>query len=98
MIRNSLAVAIIVYGVFGAVVLKECIFLAPLRSAILEQYGGAIVGFSILLILNLFAAAYGILRKLALEDTGDKLTHLEKQLRSRETMSEELSERILDRK
>ena len=98
MIRNSLAVAIILYGVLAAVVLKECIFLAPLRSLIWQQYGGAIVGFSILLILNVFAAAYALLRKLALEDTGDKLTHLEKQLRSRETMSEELTERILDRK
>jgi|HubBroStandDraft_1064217.scaffolds.fasta_scaffold738934_2 hypothetical protein len=98
MIRNSLAVAIILYGVLAAVVLKECIFFAPLRGLIWQQYGRAIVGFSILVILNIFAAAYALLRKLALEDTGDKLTHLEKQLRSRETMSEELTERILDRK
>jgi len=44
--------------------------------------------------LNLFAAFYLICRKLFLKDTGEKLAHLEKQLRSGGTISEELSRRL----
>jgi hypothetical protein len=98
MIRNALAAALILYLVVAGVVLKECVFLAPYRAVLWKEYAAPALWWSLLLILNLFAALYSSFRKLALKDTGDKLTHLEKQLRGRTTISGELTERILKRK
>ena len=98
MIQNALAGAIFVYAVIAGVLLKECVFLAPLRGPLWEEFGAWIVGFSLVLILNLFAGLYLLFRKLALKNTGDKLSHLEKQLRGSASLSEELTERILLRK
>ena len=98
MIQNAFAAALVIYAVLVGVVLEECVFLAPYRGRIWTEFGEALVWLSLLLILNFFAAIYGLLRKLALKDTGDKLTHLEKQHRGRTTISEELTEKILERK
>jgi hypothetical protein len=43
---------------------------------------------------NLTAAFYSIGRRLFLKDTGQKLAHIEKQLRTDDTISEELSHRL----
>ena len=98
MIRNALAAALLIYVVLVAVVLNECVFLASIRGEIWSELWKEIVGFSMVVVLNVFAGIYAILRRLALKDTGDKLSHLEKQLRGRQTISEELTERILHRR
>lgn len=98
MIRNALAAALLIYVVLVAVVLNECVFLASIRGEIWSELWKEIVGFSIVVVLNVFAGIYAVLRRLALKDTGDKLSHLEKQLRGRQTISEELTERILHRR
>lgn len=98
MIQNALAGAIVVYAVIAGVLLKECVFLAPFRWALWAEFGAWITGFSLVLILNLFAGFYLLFRKVALNNTGDKLSHLEKQLRGSTSVSEELTERILLRK
>ena len=46
------------------------------------------------LFVNLFAAVYMICRKLFLKDTGRKLAHLEKQLRTGGSLSDELTRRL----
>ena len=96
MIRTTLAISFTLYAVLVGTLLKECAFLSPLRKLIWETYQGPIVWFSALLLLNLCATIYLLLRKVALKDTGDKLAHLEKQLRGQATISRELTERILD--
>ena len=98
MLQNALIASCLIYAVLLGVVLKECVFLAKYRELIWNQYGERILWFSVFLLLNLFGGIYQILRKLFLEDTGDRLAHLEKQLRGRATISEELTERILQRK
>jgi low affinity Fe/Cu permease len=95
-IRTTLAISFTLYAVLVGTLLKECAFLSPLRKLIWETYQGPIVWFSALLLLNLSATIYLLLRKVALKDTGDKLAHLEKQLRGQATISRELTERILD--
>jgi hypothetical protein len=45
---------------------------------------------------NLFAVVYAINRKLFLKDTGRKLAHVEKQIRTGSSISEELSERLTE--
>ena len=48
------------------------------------------------LFLNLLAGFFVLSRWLLLKDTGEKLAHIEKQLRGRESISEELSRRIAE--
>jgi hypothetical protein len=96
MIRNTVAITCTLYLVMAGFVLKECAFLSPLRKLIWESYSTPILWFSGLLLLNLGATVYVLMRRLALNDTGDKLAHLEKQLRGQGTISKELTERILD--
>jgi hypothetical protein len=98
MIRKSLVAAMAVYLVYLGILLKEASFLAPLGSLIWQDYAEAFLYFSLALVANLFAAIYALSRKLTLTDTGDMLSHLEKQLRGRTTISEELTARILERK
>ena len=68
----------------------------PYRQLLFAKYAGAVAAFSLALFLNLFAAFYLICRKLFLKDTGRKLAHVEKQLRSGASISEELSRRLKD--
>lgn len=96
MIRSALLVGVMVYAALAAVCLRECAFLAPLWRLIWDQNGVWLLWFSAVLVLNISAGAYALMRRLALKNTGDKLAHLEKQLRSGETISEELSEQILE--
>ena len=44
--------------------------------------------------MNLFRAILAINRRLFLRDTGRKLAHVEKQLRTGSSISEELTERL----
>lgn len=98
MIQVALAAALILYAVLVGVLLRECAFLYPLRWLLWEQYGELAVWLSLVLVLNLFLASYTVLRKLTLKETGDKLSHVEKQLRGSATILEELSERIRQRR
>ena len=46
------------------------------------------------LFINIYAALYFAIRKLLLRETGRKLVHVEKQLRTRQSSSGELTERL----
>lgn len=98
MIRNAFAAALVIYVVLVGLVLNDCLFLAPIRGLIWARHAERLIWMSLLLVLNVLAGVYAILRKFALKDTGDKLSHLEKQLRGRASISEELTERIFENK
>jgi len=72
----------------------ECQFLIPYRHFLFTQYAPTILLFAAALSVNVFSAIYAIGRKLFLKDTGRKLAHLEKQLRTGASLSEELSRRL----
>ena len=74
--------------------MQECTFLIPYRQLISHKYAEAIALFAGALFLNLFALFYLLGRKLFLKDTGQKLAHLEKELRSGGSISSELAERL----
>ena len=61
-----------------------------------SAYGQTALMFSAALFLNVFAGVYLACRKLFLKDTGRKLVHLEKQLRSGTSIAEELSRYLED--
>lgn len=94
MVANAFFVSTILCMVLMLYCLQELQFLIPYRRLLLEKYAGVIALFTFALFMNLFTLAYMIGRKVFLKDTGQKLAHLEKQLRSGSSISEELSERL----
>lgn len=94
MISTSVLLASVLMLAAGFYVMGELTFLAPYRVFILQRYGSTIACFCGLLFLNLYALIYALHRKLYLKDTGRKLAHVEKQLRTGSSISEELTARL----
>ena|SRR5436305_1539127 len=94
MIRNAVFATTVIFLALGIFLLQECRFLIPYRHVLFLKYGLTMAAFAGALFVNLFAAVYLGCRKLFLKDTGRKLAHLEKQVRSGATISEELSRRL----
>lgn len=94
MIANAVFVSSLLCLALMMYALSELTFLAPYRSVILAAYGREIAAFCSLLFVNLFALVYMLNRSLFLKDTGQKLAHIEKQIRTGSTISEELSSQL----
>ena len=95
MATNAFFLATIVCMALGIVAMQELQFLIPFRRLLVQRYGLPIGLFCLAFYLNLFALFYAVGRKLFLKDTGRKLEHLEKQLRSG-SVSPELAERLME--
>ena len=94
MIANSIfATSIIVIAALLYLV-GELSFLAPYRDLILYRYGVVIGWFTVLVFFNLCAVIHAVSRMILLKDTGKKLAHVEKQLRTGSSISEELTRLI----
>lgn len=94
MIRSSAFMAVVVVAAGIIWLLGELDFLAPHRSQILKNYGYLIGAFLGMFTVNLFGLILTINRRLFLRDTGRKLAHVEKQLRTGSSISEELTQRL----
>jgi hypothetical protein len=96
MLANSLFVTTILFLALLLFLLGECTFLIPYRMLLVNKYGTTILVFLAALFLNVFAAIYLGARKLFLKDTGRKLAHVERQIRTGSSISEELTQRLKD--
>lgn len=96
MFTNVFFATTVIFLAIGFLLLQECVFLIPYRTLLIEKYGQSIALFAALLFFNLFALLYFVVRKLLLKETGRKLAHVEKQLRTGESISAELSRRLED--
>jgi hypothetical protein len=94
MTANSIFITTVLFLALGIWILQECQFLIPFRDLIFGRYFDVILAFGCAFFLNLFAAVYLICRRLFLKDTGRKLAHVEKQLRTGESVLDELTERL----
>lgn len=94
MIPNVFFATTVIFLAIGFFLLQECAFLIPYRTLLIEKYGRPIALYAAALFFNLFALIYLFVRKLLLKETGKKLAHIEKQLRTGESISEELSRRL----
>ena len=91
MIKNTAFAAALTTFLMVAWLAGELSFLAPYKVTLFQSHGVVIGGTILLLFLNLSALYYGIARWLFLRDTGRKLTHLDRQLRTTaDTPHEEL--------
>jgi hypothetical protein len=96
MITNAVFITTLIFLVIGIFFLQECQFLIPYRHVLFIKYGSTLALFAAALFVNLFAAIHLACRSLFLKDTGRKLAHLEKQLRTGASLSDELSQRLDD--
>ncbi len=96
MLANSLFLTTILFLALLLFLLGECTFLIPYRVLLVDKYGTTIFAFLVALFLNVFAVVYLGARKLFLKDTGRKLAHVEKQIRTGSSISEELTQRLKD--
>ena len=94
MVTNVFFATTILFMAAGFLLFDQCRFLIPYKSLLVERYGAAILLFAGALFLNIYAAVYFGVRKLLLKETGRKLAHVEKQLRTGQSISEELTERL----
>jgi hypothetical protein len=94
MIGNLLLLTTAIVLALTVFLMEECRFLIPYRQLLWVKYSGTIAAFAAVLFVDLFAGFYLLSRRLFLKDTGRKLAHLEKQLRTGSSLSEELSERL----
>ena len=94
MIANALFAATVCLVAALLYLLQEGTFLVPYRQLIWQKYVAILAVFTGLLFLNLFSFFYLLMRKVFLKDTGQKLAHLEKELRDGGAISEELARRL----
>jgi hypothetical protein len=91
---NALFITSMILMALGLALLEACPFLIPYRSLLFGPYLSAIALFTGGLFVNVFAFVYLGLRHAFLKDTGRKLAHLDKQLRTDAGLSDELAERL----
>ena len=94
MIGNTFLITTVIFLALAFFLMQECQFLIPYRHFLFAKYGRVLALFGAALFVNVFAAVYVTCRKVFLKDTGRKLAHLEKQLRTGASISEELSRRL----
>jgi signal transduction histidine kinase len=94
MMANSafLAAMLVILLLFW--LLGELQFLAPYKHVLFPRYLWVVVGSVLVVFLNLFGLIYSLTRSLFLKDTGRKLAHVERQLRTPDTVVRDLSERL----
>lgn len=88
---NAILAASAVFIALGFWLLGACSFLIPYRAVIVRDYGAVIVVGACVLFVNLVAVFHVVGRWLFLKETGEKLAHLDKQLRTGRSISDELA-------
>jgi hypothetical protein len=80
MIANALLIAIAILLALGFWLMGELRFFVPYKLVLWRAYATPTVAYIGALSVNVFAAAFFLIRKFFLKDTGRKLSHLDKQL------------------
>ena len=90
MVANVAVLAALTTFLAVAWLAGELSFLAPFKAGLFRRHGLTIGVSIVVLFLNLCAAYYGVARWLFLRDAGRKLTHMDRQLGSRDTVLSDL--------
>lgn len=80
MIANVLLTTIAILLALGFWLMGELKFFVPYKLVLWRAYATPILTYVGILSVNVFAAAFVLIRKFFLKDTGRKLSHLDKQL------------------
>jgi hypothetical protein len=87
MIPNALLITVAILLALGFWLMGELKFFVPYKAVLFHAYATPILIYIYMaaLFVNVFAAAFVLIRKFFLKDTGRKLLHLDKQLHVGET-------------
>jgi hypothetical protein len=85
MIANVLLVTIAILLALGFWLMGELRFFVPYKLVLWREYATPFLAYVGILSVNVFAAAFFLIRKFFLKDTGRKLSHIDKQLHAGET-------------
>ena len=96
MIANSAFLAAMVLMLLTFCVAGQLSFLAPYKHLIVGECLGVMLSALGIVFVNLFAVFYLLTRALFLKDTGRKLAHVEKQLRTGDSIVHDLSARLAE--
>ncbi|ODS57832.1 MAG: hypothetical protein ABS36_05170 [Acidobacteria bacterium SCN 69-37] len=90
MIASAALLAALVVFLLAAWLAGELTFLASYKATLFRRHVEVLGAGTLLLFLNLFALFYGISRWIFLRDAGRKLTHVDRQLGTADTVHEDL--------
>ncbi len=90
MIANTAFLAVLVLFLVVSWLAGELTFLAPYKRSLFQFHGTVIVASALVVFVNLHAAFYVVARWLFLRDTGRKLTHLDGQLITADSLDYDL--------
>jgi hypothetical protein len=94
MLANAVLFSFISFVALVVLLLGRLKFLTPIKSYVFHTYGHEIGIFALVLFFNLFAAFYTMFRRFRLKNTGQKLLHLDKQVKTgHSALSREIAER-----
>ena len=94
MIANVAFLAAVTLFLLAAWLAGELTFLAPYKGLLFRRHGAVIGGAALLVFFHLCAFYYAVARWLFLRDTGRKLTHMDQQLVTAESVHQELREHL----
>ena len=80
MIANTVFITVALLLALGFWLMGELKFFIPYKILLFHKYGDTILIYCAVLVTNLFAATFSLIRKFLLKDTGRKLSHIDKQL------------------
>jgi hypothetical protein len=94
MIGTSVLIAFTIFVALAVILLERLKFLAPFKQHLFHNYGTDIALFTLLLFFNLFALLFTFFRRSRLKHTGQKLLHLDKQVKTGQSaLSREIAEK-----
>lgn len=92
MIANAVFLSVAVVLAYGFWLLDALKFMAPYKAVLFHAYGRTLLLAIAVLFLNVFGAALALSRRFLLQDTGRKLTHLDRQFEIGQDATPELPE------
>ena len=94
MIQNTAFLALLTVFLLVGWFAGEVRFLAPYKAGLFRLHGQLILGAILLVFLNFCAVYYALARWLFLRDAGRKLSHLDRQLATRDTALDDLGQHL----
>jgi hypothetical protein len=94
MLANCAVIAAVLLFLAVMLMAEQLAFLRDSARVVLAHYAWTLAGILLVVYVNLFALIFAIARRLLLKDTGRKLAHVERQLRTSHTIVRDLSERL----
>jgi len=94
MLANATLFAFISFVALAVILMERLKFLIPFKPYIFQTYGQDIGIYALILFLNVFALFFTVFRRFRLKNTGQKLLHLDKQVKTGQSaLSQEIAEK-----